>query len=480
MTLPAAGSRRDLGLHLLVVLCLGLVLWGWSYGRWDLWGPDESRYTEVARELLADGDWFALTVHGQPYDEKPPFPFWVLAGMLWLSGGEVSSWSLRLPAIALAILTLELTYLIGRARLSARAGLLAAAVLATSPLFLREAPAVRLDMPLCAWVTLALWAWQGARDPDRLPAWRAAVLWLAVVGGAFVKGPIILIFLLPVLAGEGILRRSARPLRSLRPLAGLVFVAACVGGWLYLVQRAGGAGFVENQVAEQTVERFLSGSHQEPFYYYLLRLPVDIFLPWSIFLILALVHLWRRAEARREALRPLLVWGLFPLLVFSLAAGKRQMYLLPLLPALALLVGDYLDRQWLPRGVRRQRVVYGLLAVMIALGVALSGIVNPLLNPRKSAREFSGRLDAYLAAEGLPPEVGGVGKGDKTEYHVYGHYRIRPVHVSDGASPLPPTLVMRAREWPEAEPRLTQLGYRKAFEAEASSDLMVVVVREEP
>ena len=69
-------------LGLLIALCLGL--WAWTCGLWDLWGPDEARYVQIAKELLPRRNWFLLTLHGQPYDEKPPLPFWMLAGMLKL------------------------------------------------------------------------------------------------------------------------------------------------------------------------------------------------------------------------------------------------------------------------------------------------------------------------------------------------------------------------------------------------------------
>ena len=111
-----------------------MLAWATSCGSWDLWGNDEGRYVQVAKELLGRRNWLHLTLFGSNYDNKPPLAFWLFAGMLKLNGGAVSAWLVRLPAVVFGTLTVVLTYLIGAHCYGKRVGLLAGLMLASGPL----------------------------------------------------------------------------------------------------------------------------------------------------------------------------------------------------------------------------------------------------------------------------------------------------------------------------------------------------------
>ena len=379
-------------LGLLIALCLGL--WAWTCGLWDLWGPDEARYVQIAKELLPRRNWFLLTLHGQPYDEKPPLPFWMLAGMLKLAGGEVHSALVRLPSVSFAVLSVIMSYLIGRKLWGARAGLLSALVLLTSVQFLEDAPTAELNVMYTGWTTLALALWFLAPRAENLSWPRAAGFWGAVAGAFFTKGPLALLIVLSALAGDAMATRSPRLLLRVRPVAGLLFLSALIGGWLLLQEQAAGSEFVATQVKGQTLERFLHGSHEAPIWYYLPRLFTSIFVPWGVFLIPAALRLKRLGRQLPPGMGALLGWVLLPFLVLTLANGKRQSYLLPLLPAMALIVGWYLDRiraegkiyPRLGRGMAMFLFVFGglLIGAAVALGLAPTlltrhGLANPKL-----------------------------------------------------------------------------------------------------
>ncbi|OPZ08552.1 MAG: Undecaprenyl phosphate-alpha-4-amino-4-deoxy-L-arabinose arabinosyl transferase [candidate division BRC1 bacterium ADurb.BinA292] len=342
--------------HLALLVALFFLLLGWTYGRWDLWGSDEGRYVQVARELLPRDNWLLLTVHDQPYTEKTPLPFWIFAGMLKLGGGEVNVWWLRLPSILLALAAVLATYAIGQRRFGPRAGLLAALMLMTAPLFVEQAPTARLDALLTGAVTLALAVWLLRPGWDRpleaaAISWRrAALFWALVIAAFFTKGPPALLFILAAPAWEALRLRSARPWRSIRPLPGLMASFGTVGAWLWSQRLLAGEEFVETQVARATFGRLLNVEHLEGPFYYLKGLAGEVFMPWTLLLIPALFVLWRNRKAKgadRTALRPIIGWIIIPLLVLHLALGKRQHYLLPLVPALALLTGWYCDRFFL-------------------------------------------------------------------------------------------------------------------------------------
>ncbi|MCX7016591.1 MAG: metallophosphoesterase [Candidatus Sumerlaeota bacterium] len=370
------GGDRQTAWHLalLVGACLGL--WGWTGGWWDVWGPDESRCAMIGREIAQDGHWRVPTLYGEPYDQKPPAPFWMFAGIWKAAGGRLSSGALRLPSVLFAMLTVLLTYGMGRRLFNARAGLISAFALLTSAQVLSDAPSVELNMLFSGWIALALCAWL-TRPPDRTVSWpRAIVLWGALAGAFFTKGPLAIVIVLSVIGTEAAFARSWRVAASARPGFGAIALLALIGGWQWMVAGETGWRFVLAQAKGETVERFLSGAHGAPPWYYAPRLFTSIFFPWVFVLIPAAVRIWRRRRDLPAGLRPLLGWAIIPFVVLSIAHGKRESYLLPLLPGMALIVGWFLDRA-LAEGVSFPRFSAGggvalLLAGMLAAPSAVA------------------------------------------------------------------------------------------------------------
>lgn len=353
---------------ILIAICLGL--WALTCGQWDLWGPDEARYVQIAKELLPRHNWFLLTLHGQAYDEKPPLPFWMLAGMLKLNGGQVNNALVRLPSVFFALLSVVLCYLIGRRLWGARAGLLSAFVLLSSVQFLEDTPTTELNVIYTGWTVMSLAFWFLAPQAGKLSWLRTVGFWASMAGAFFTKGPLAIVIVLSALAGEAIVSRSLRPFSRVRPVAGLLFLSALIGGWLLLQSQTAGSEFVLSQVKGQTLERFLYGKHEAPIWYYLHRLFTGVFLPWGVLLFPAAMRLKRLGRQLPPGMGALLGWVFIPFLVLTLAHGKRQTYLLPLLPAMALIVGWYLDRLQL-EGRAYPRLGNGLAMIFVAFGVLL-------------------------------------------------------------------------------------------------------------
>lgn len=339
-TTPAERPAPPAGLHLAILIAAGLLLWATTCGLWDLQGPDEGRYVQVAKELLARGNWLVLTVGGDLYDEKLPPPFWALATLLRVTGGEPSAWLLRLPAVFAAIATVAMTYLIGRGLYGWRAGWIAAWIAMATPLVMENAPEAKLDMIFTGFVVLSLAPWL-MRAPDRPLPWPQAVLmWAAMIGAIFYKGPLALVILLSVIGAEARARRSWGVFNQARTIWGIFGLALFFIGWYKLQQQFIGAKFVQTQLSEQLWQRVLHGDHGAPPWYYLPRI-FGVFFPWSLLLIPIAIDFWKR-RAIPAPVRPVAAWFLIPFLILSLASGKRQVYLLPLMPALALLAGWWL------------------------------------------------------------------------------------------------------------------------------------------
>lgn len=334
---------RRLTPGLLLVLGMGLLLFFPGLGNHDLWNPNEPVFAEAAREMQERGTWLLPYVNGEVYLDKPILYFWALrlASLPW---GDITETAARLPSAVPALLTLLLVYCFGRRYFGGRAGVLAAAVLATTPVFVWEARFAQMDPMLMLFVFLSLLCFHRARC-------RHAALWLTASGACaglavLTKGPVGLVLpgvtALVVLALERDLRFLWRP-AWLAGAAGFLVVAT---PWYLTLAFTGHGDWLQEFFLRQNAGRFLDPfDHARPFYYYGKRFLTDLF-PWCLFLPLLLLDRPREkaSPAERGAWRLMAVFGAVVLAFFSAAGAKRGVYVLPMYPAFALLVGRFLDR----------------------------------------------------------------------------------------------------------------------------------------
>jgi dolichol-phosphate mannosyltransferase len=305
---------------------------------------DEGRYAEISREMVVSGDWVVPTLHNQPYLDKPPLMYWLVGGALKLFGTQV--WVARLiPALA-TFLTIFVTFAFGRRIIGTRAAFLGAFALALMGGVVFCGRALLLDSVLTLFVVLALFTGYEAGRGPRLSWnwWLASGFFCAL--GILVKGPIAFILVAPPVFACGCLdRRRARP--GLRHWAAyLAILTAMVAPWFVAVLFRC-PQFAYYFLVEHHLFRFFgSDFHSNPVWYYI---PVLFFgcMPWSLLLVPMAGFLFeRRAEARSlrtEGMGYLLLWALWCLFFFSLSRGKLPPYILPAIPALALLVGKILE-----------------------------------------------------------------------------------------------------------------------------------------
>jgi 4-amino-4-deoxy-L-arabinose transferase-like glycosyltransferase len=374
-------------------------------GRVDAWAPDEPRYLQVAEEMrsLEHGATGLVLLHlgGRPYDQKPPLYFG-LAALAGAPGGRVTEAAARLPSALAAIATVALTLLLGARLLGGRVGLLGGALLTTVFVFANLARRIQLDplLTLLETAALALF-WRADRGLGRRRL-QVAGLHLCLGLAVLTKGPVG--FLVPVLVMAVFLASEGRAgdLRRVVPLWALPLSLGPGLAWVAAAIALGPTGFAAGALGENLLGRFFAGtSHDRPFYYFLYQLPAD-FLPWTLLgpaIWLAgrrrvfgsapagsgpaderrrsptdpaaeraavSLHGERRREGLRRAWRFLLAWAGTSLVFFSLSSGKRGLYLLPVFPALALLLADSLCRELAGRSSLPR-----LLGAGLAVGTAL-------------------------------------------------------------------------------------------------------------
>lgn len=322
-----------------LLLLLALVLFTVNLGGYDLWPADEPRYGQVAWEMISTGEYILPHVNGQPYTEKPPLFFWLVAALSY-PVGDVTPWTTRLPSVAAGIITLTFTFLMARRLFDSRTALWTCLILITMQRFWWNSRFGQIDMTLTACLTVGLYAFlrfQEKRELRWLP-----LFYLAATLGLYAKGPGVGVFpTLFILAWSW--RQPDRRFHWMHMVLGmgtavvLYALWAVPAHWMTAQEtQAAAADTLTSNMFRQTVGRFLLGvSHANWPWYYLETLPAD-WLPWTFFLPWTLLWTWRHRR-ENDSVKFLLCWVVPVFIFFTIAIGKRAVYLLPLFPAFAML-----------------------------------------------------------------------------------------------------------------------------------------------
>jgi 4-amino-4-deoxy-L-arabinose transferase-like glycosyltransferase len=359
--------------------------------------PDEGRYAEIPREMLASGDFITPRFNDLKYFEKPPLQYWATAGVYALFG--LTEWTSRAWSVGLAFACLPLVFAWLRRFYGDEAALTAVGALGVSPFFLVIGQLNLLDGAFTFWLTAAVLAFTlaqsappGAAAERRwmLAAWALAAL--AVLSKGIVVG---------VLAGGALvlytlIERDAQPWRRLHPGAGLALFALIAVPWFLLVSLRN-PSFPGFFFVHEHFTRFLTTVHQrvEPWWYFLPLLLVAV-LPWLVPLVRAVRAAWSDpglpsavavadapgAGARFRPLRFLLIYAAVILVFFSASGSKLAPYILPMMPVLAALTGAYLrDPARLARHAARAAAP---LVVLVAAGLLIYSVRRNNYVPREA------------------------------------------------------------------------------------------------
>jgi 4-amino-4-deoxy-L-arabinose transferase-like glycosyltransferase len=334
---------------LLVLLSLA---WFGTLGIRPLYKADESRYGEISREMLASGDWVTPRLNGFRYFEKPPLQYWATAAFFSFLGEK--DWVARLWTALAGFAGILLVLFAGNRLWGPPAGAYAAAVLAGSPLYVLLGQVNTLDMGVSVFLAAALVAFLLGR---MLWFWVACALAMLSKGliGIALPGMAIVVFLL--------VKRDWPLIRRMRPAAGPLLFLALAAPWFILVA-ARNPEFLHFFFVQEHFQRFTTEMHQrvEPFWFFVPILAAGIG-PW-------LLPFLRSLRPRDDATLFLVIWTAVVFLFFSASDSKLPPYVLPILPAAALLVGRSLAQD-------RPRTLLGVQAASLALVCAAIAIALP-------------------------------------------------------------------------------------------------------
>jgi 4-amino-4-deoxy-L-arabinose transferase-like glycosyltransferase len=396
MRLPT--SRRESDAPLWGALAVAALLRLVSLGLYPVMDKTEARYAEIARRMAQAGDWVTPWVdQGVPFWGKPPLSFWMSAASFKVLG--VSEFAARLPhwLAACGIVWLVWGWL---ARRSRREALIAVTLTATSAAFLVAAGAVMTDVALAIGTTMAMRGfWLGLHGEPTIRLREQAVFFCGLAIGLLAKGPIAAVLIGMPLAGWTLLfRKQGLVRRQVRWTTGTLLTVLLVVPWYVLAERRT-PGFLQYFLVGEHWHRFMTPGWTGDLYGKAHDFPrgsiwlfaIAACLPWSVLLPVAALRWRHTALPAPTGDRPLrvylLLWALTPCVFFSLAGNILWTYVLPGLPALAMLASLWLAG--LPhRGQVNRLLPAGVAAVALLAGATVVAINTGGWGGKSSTRDL--------------------------------------------------------------------------------------------
>ena len=362
-------NRTRTDVLLLAGFCAFLFFYG--MGQFGLIGADEPRYAQVAREMLERHDWITPVLGGHAWLEKPPLYYW--QAMLAYSVLGVSDVSARMPAAIDATLLVIAVYLFFR-RFRRGVEVDAALITASCAGVVGYAHAASMDMALAATFSIGMLAWWAWRESGKRIY--LSLFYFCMALGMLAKGPVAPFLAAVVIVVFASLARELRLIVKTLWLPGILLFCTVALPWYFAVQMRN-PQFFREFILEHNLARFSSDlyHHRQPFWYYLPVTAIAL-VPWTVFVIAAVAEAARVWWAERKAVsaEPDLeaqlgvfacCWLVVPVMFFSISQSKLPGYILPAVPAGAVLLADYLRRH-----LEREDAVSKGLAVVHALAAA--------------------------------------------------------------------------------------------------------------
>jgi 4-amino-4-deoxy-L-arabinose transferase-like glycosyltransferase len=401
LTAPSTLALRHRRTYMLLSVFIG-VLWFATLSIRPLFNPDEGRYAEIPREILSGGDWVIPHLNGLAYIEKPPLQYWATALCLRVFGpGEFGA---RFYTALCALCTLFAAWLMARRLWSSAAAWRATAMLSSMLLFLALGQLLTLDMSLTLYMTLALAGFLFAQTDARSSRWML-LAWTATALGVLTKGPVAAAVPAAVLVIYSLYARDFAPWRRLNVRTGLPLFLLITVPWHWLAARRL-PDFLQFFFVHEHVARYLtpSADREEPWWFF-----GAVFLlgsaPWTFPALRAMSTGWRRRGAGEgfNSVLFLWIWVMFVLVFYSVSNSKLIPYILPAMPALAVLMAAS-PAQALQRDLNRT----AFLTLCAAIALALTCLYGPkYITPSERSAYFVSlskplaQIAALLAASGL-------------------------------------------------------------------------------
>lgn len=349
-------NTRQKKIAVLVIIFSIIALYLVHIDDYPLMEPDEGRYAEIPREMLATGDFVTPHLNGVKYFEKPALQYWLTAGSMYIFG-EAEGATRIVPAVA-GLVNISLTAYLARQMFTTRTGLLAGIILATSTLHIVLGSIDVLDMLITMFMTLSLVSFYEART-TRNRRWYL-LFYAAMALGLLTKGLISIVLPAAIIFFYMLATKKWGIVRDLLYVPGFLLFLVIAVPWFYLVCSANPDFFYFFFIREHFL-RFATkmADRYEPFWFFVPMIILGMF-PWMGFLpsLFSKEGIIRHTESirNRNDMRFLLAWFLVVFIFYSLSDSKLVPYILPCLSPLSIMLAASIRRysqrcKWLGNGL---------------------------------------------------------------------------------------------------------------------------------
>jgi 4-amino-4-deoxy-L-arabinose transferase-like glycosyltransferase len=376
---PPIYSNTALALIILCGVCLFLFFF--RLAETGIMYPSfEPRRMLLAKDMVRSGHWLVPYLLGKPYIMKPPVLPWLISAGYLLVGSPDLLAARLFPALA-GLLTVVVTFLFAKRLFNQRVGLLAALILATSLLYIRRSRMAEEDIILALFVTLSILTFFLAYYYQAGKRYYI-FFYLFVALACLTKGPPGLSFPVLTIVPFLLLRRDLRAIRKMALFPWALIFGALVVSWYIVAYAQSGVAEAQNFFVADIWNKFFPQEPGRPFYQYVVQLFAHFF-PWSLFLPAMAVYIaTKQGKGERERSIFLLLWIIPNLFLFSLAGAKRNEYILPLYPALAILTAQAWERFLVDKkdSLLKKMTLLGIYAfAFLAIGAGLFGPIFSLI-----------------------------------------------------------------------------------------------------
>ncbi|MFQ5715143.1 MAG: ArnT family glycosyltransferase [Candidatus Scalinduaceae bacterium] len=315
----------------------------------DLWTADEPRVAEIGREFLDDGASLAVPrLNGEPFMEKPPLYFWCLAFSYKIFGGPSAS-AARIPSVFFGLGTLLFTYLLAGKMFGRDSAIWSCMVLALSSEFFYIHHKSLVDTSLVFFVTgTVYWLYLALTAEGDKKGIYYTICYFFATGAFFAKGFLGIAFPALLFICFILWTKGWQEIKRARLWFGFFIVGAGISLWFWFLWREGSWEYISTFLVHNNLQRFVpmvgaeySGGHVKPFYFYWYSF-WRAFAPWSLLMPAVFFYVYRKGFQDKNRFF-LALWFISGLLMLSFAGTKRNIYLVPLLPSVSILVGSWLS-----------------------------------------------------------------------------------------------------------------------------------------
>jgi 4-amino-4-deoxy-L-arabinose transferase-like glycosyltransferase len=368
-------KNKNYGLIILIILAS--ILFFFKLGSFSLYDAAETTYGEFIKQMRLTGDWMTMHYNGKIIFDKPPLYYWIATLFTYIFG--FTEWAIRLPAAICGVLTVVVTYLLGKTFYNQKVGFYSGIVVMTAFQFMIQSRIAEIDIMLTLLLASSiLFFWQGYKYDNKnyyLLSYLMMALGVVLKGiiGAAIPGFTIFLFLL----FKGELKRIFK----IKPILGSLIILAIGFPWYIIETIKHGEKFIDFALSFLFMARFkgVVAGHPGPWYYYILAIILG-FAPWSHFLPYSFIRTWKKRLSDPELLSLSFIIPVF--IIFSIAKTKLPSYLLPIYPFLAIMVGklwiDFFgeEQESMRKGMTVANIFLAIVTGLIIIGFSILGTSN--------------------------------------------------------------------------------------------------------